>query len=123
MKACPGLAVMGTMLVLASPAAAQGPSVEGGDTNQAGPNPPATRQVPPDSQSVAVDPRALAAIGPSGPRLFGSVDLADNAHFGVGLFSVVGSTEKEQLRRRMDPTRAFLPAATRVAAVGFSMRF
>jgi hypothetical protein len=51
------------------------------------------------------------------------VPVADNVALGVGLFSVVGITEKEQLRRRLDPARAMLHSSdTRVAAVGMSLR-
>ena len=75
-------------------------------------------------QNVALDARGLLpAEDPTAPRLFGSVPVADNVAIGVGLFSVVGTTEKEQMRRRLDPSREFLRSGTRVAAVGMSLRF
>jgi hypothetical protein len=124
MRRFAGLAVMGIMLVLASPAAAQDRSVEGGEVNSQGATPVQSRHRALATQAINADPQGFVAEQyPSGPRMFGSLPVADNVRVGVGLFSVLGSTEKEQLRRRMDPARAFLPADTRVAAVGFSLRF
>lgn len=123
MRRYTGLAVMGIMLVLASPAAARDRSVEGGEISN-GTAPAQSRHralVLPEATEPSQD--FVAQQYPSGPRMIGSLPVADNVRIGVGLFSVVGSTEKEQLRRRMDPARAFLPADTRVAAVGFSLRF
>ncbi|HEX8262572.1 MAG TPA: hypothetical protein VF547_06840 [Allosphingosinicella sp.] len=123
MKGFVGLAVMGMMLVLASPATARDRPGEGGEARSFGTAPAASRSalVP---QTVALDEKGLLpAVDPSAPRLFGSVPVADNVALGVGLFSVVGTTEKEQLRRRLDPSREFLRSGTRVAAVGMSLRF
>jgi hypothetical protein len=75
-------------------------------------------------QNIALDPQDMVPVeDPTAPRLFGSLPVADNLAVGVGLFSVLGSTEKEQMRRRLDPAREFLGSGTRVAAVGMSLRF
>jgi hypothetical protein len=123
MRGIAGLAVLGMMLVLASPATARDRSGAGGEAKSFGTAPAASRSalVP---QIIALDERGIVpAVDPSAPRLFGSVPVADNVSLGVGLFSVVGATEKEQLRRRLDPSREFLRSGTRVAAVGMSLRF
>ena len=125
MRGFAGLAVTGMMLVLASPAAALDRSAEGGEAKRFGAMPAQGRPGTLVPQSVALDPRGLTpAEDPSEPRLFGSVPVAENVAVGVGLFSVVGATEKEQIRRRMDPAREMLGnSGTRVAAVGMSLRF
>jgi hypothetical protein len=125
MRGFAGLAVTGMMLVLASPAAALDRSVEGGEAKRFEAVPAQSRPGTLVPQRVALDPKGLApAEDPSEPRLFGSVPVAENVAVGVGLFSVVGTTEKEQIRRRMDPAREMLgSSATRVAAVGMSFRF
>lgn len=123
MRATAGLAVMGMMLVLGSPATARDRPGEGGEARRIGAVPAESR----DSltpQILDMDDRGLvSAVDPSAPRLFGSLPVSDNVDFGVGLFSVVGTTEKEQMRRRLDPSREFLRSGTRVAAVGMSLRF
>ncbi|HEX8309129.1 MAG TPA: hypothetical protein VF645_12010 [Allosphingosinicella sp.] len=121
-----GFAVTGTMLVLASPAAALDRTVvEGGEVKSFGAVPVQARPGALVPQNVALDSKDLApAEDPSQPRLFGSLPVAENVAVGVGLFSVVGTTEKEQVRRRMDPAREMLGSSgTRVAAVGMSLRF
>lgn len=125
MKHCAGLAVTGIMLVLASPATARDRPTEGGEAKSFGTAPAASRLRALVPQNVALDARGLLPTAdPSAPRMFGSVPVADNVDLGVGLFSVIGGTEKEQLRRRMDPAREFLGSSgTRVAAVGMSLRF
>ena len=125
MRGYAGLAVTGMMLVLASPAAALDRSVEGGEAKSFGTAPAQSRTNSLVPQNVALDAKDLVpAEDPSAPRLFGSVPVADNLAVGVGLFSVVGTTEKEQMRRRLDPAREFLGSpGTRVAAVGMSLRF
>jgi hypothetical protein len=123
MRGFAGLAVTGMMLVLASPATARDRPGEGGEARSFA-TAPATGRTTVNSQTVTLDARDLVpAVDPTAPRLFGSVPVADNVALGVGLFSVVGATEKEQLRRRMDPSREFLRSGTRVAAVGMSLRF
>jgi hypothetical protein len=110
------------MLVLASPATAQDRPASEGEAKRSGPVAQRSGVLVP--QSVALDSRGLLpAEDPSTPRLFGSVPVASNVNLGVGLFSVVGTTEKEQMRRRQDPAREFLGSGTRVAAVGMSLRF
>ena len=123
MRGCAGLAVTGMMLVLASPAAALDRPGEGGEARSFA-TAAATSRTAVNSQLMALDERGVvAAVDPTAPRLFGSLPVADNVDLGVGLFSVVGSTEKEQVRRRMDPIREFRRSDTRVAAVGMSLRF
>ena len=125
MRGFAGLAVTGMILVLASPAAALDRSAEGGEVKSFGAVPAQSRPGTLVPQNVAFDPKDLApAEDPSAPRLFGSVPVAENVAVGVGLFSVVGTTEKEQIRRRMDPAREMLGSSgTRVAAVGMSLKF
>lgn len=124
MRGHAGLAVMGTMLVLASPAAARDRPVETGEAKSFGIATAQGRANTHVPQNVALDSRGLSpAEDPTAPRLFGSLPVAENVALGVGLFSVVGTTEKEQMRRRLDPARDFLDSGTRVAAVGMSLRF
>lgn len=124
MKHCAGLAVTGIMLVLASPAAALDRPGEGGEARSFA-TATANGRTAVNSQIMILDERGLVpAVDPSAPRLFGSLPVADNVALGVGLFSVVGTTEKEQLRRRLDPSREYQGrSGTRVAAVGMSLRF
>ncbi|MEA3064189.1 MAG: hypothetical protein QOJ27_624 [Sphingomonadales bacterium] len=123
MRGYAGLAVMGTMLVLASPAAARDRSGAGGEARSFATATATSRTV--NSQAMILDERGLVpAVDPTAPRMFGSVPVADNVALGVGLFSVVGITEKEQWRRRLDPALQYGGStATRVAAVGMSLRF
>jgi ABC-type Fe3+/spermidine/putrescine transport system ATPase subunit len=113
------------MLVLAPPAAALDRSVEGGEAKRFKAVPAQSRQSSLVPQNVALDPKDIELEeDPSAPRLFGSLPVAENVAVGVGLFSVLGTTEKEQIRRRMDPAREMLGSSgTRVAAVGLSLRF
>ncbi len=125
MKGHAGLAVMGMIMVLASPAAALDRSVEGGEAKRFGTMPAQSRTDIPISQNVVLDSKdVLPTEDPSEPRMFGSLPVADNLAVGIGLFSVVGTTEKEQMRRRLDPAREWLgDSGTQVAAVGMSLRF
>lgn len=125
MRGYAGLAVTGMMLVLAPPAAALDRSVEGGEARSFDAVPAQSRAGTLIPQNVALDSMdSLPAEDPSEPRLFGSLPVADNLAVGIGLFSVVGTTEKEQMRRRLDPAREMLGGSgTRVAAVGMSFRF
>jgi hypothetical protein len=124
MRGYAGLAITGMMLVLAMPATARDRSMEVGEATSFGIAPAQGRANTLVPQTVALDSRGvLPAEDPSAPRLFGSLPVADNVALGVGLFSVVGTTEKEQLRRRMDPSREYRGSDTRVAAVGMSLRF
>jgi hypothetical protein len=112
------------IMVLASPAAALDRSAEGGEAKSFGAVPAQSRPNALVPQNVALDATDMVpAEDPSAPRLFQSLPVADNMAVGVGLFSVLGTTEKEQMRRRMDPAREFLGSGTRVAAVGMSLRF
>jgi hypothetical protein len=125
MRVHAGLAVTGMMLVLASPAAALDRSAEGGEAKRFETAPAQSRPSMMVPQNVALDSEGIVlAEDPSAPRLFGSLPVAENLAVGVGLFSVVGTTEKEQVRRRLDPAREMLGSSgTRVAAVGMSLRF
>jgi hypothetical protein len=123
MRGFAGLAVTG-MMVLASPCAALDRSVEVGEAKSFGAVPAHSRSGTLVPQEVALDEKARGpAQDPSEPRLFGSLPVAENMAVGVGLFSVLGTTEKEQVRRRLDPAREFLGSGTTVAAVGMSLRF
>ena len=123
MKGFAGLAVTGMMLVLAAPATARDRPGEGGEARSFETAQAASRGAL-VSQIVVLDERGIVpTVDPSAPRLFGSVPVGDNVAVGVCLFSVVGTTEKEQMRRRLDPSREFLRSGTRVAAVGMSLRF
>jgi hypothetical protein len=115
---------MGMMLVLASPATARDRSGVGGEARSFATAAAASRTAV-HSQAMILDERGLVeAVDPTAPRLFGSVPVGDNVALGVGLFSVLGTTEKEQWRRRLDPAREYGgSSATRVAAVGMSLRF
>ena len=125
MRGYAGLAVTGMILVLASPAAALDRSVEGGEARSFGAVPAQSRAGTMVPQNVTLDSKdMMPAEDPTAPRLFGSLPVAENVALGVGLFSVVGTTEKEQIRRRLDPAREMLGnSGTRVAAVGMSLRF
>ena len=121
MKRFTGLAVTGTMLALALPAAAKGQTVEGGETRPYGPILGArASSLPVPSRRQVAEP---APAQPSGGRLFGGVAVGDNAEVGIGLFTILGATEKKLVRRRTQPDAALRTDVTRVAAVGFSMRF
>ena len=124
MRGFAGLAVTGTMLVLASPAAALDRSGEGGEAKSLGAVPAHSRSRTLVPQNVALDASPVAPAEDPSARLFRSLPVAENFALGVGLFSVLGTTEKEQVRRRLDPAREFLGSSdTRVAAVGMSLRF
>ncbi|MEA3009085.1 MAG: hypothetical protein QOJ91_777 [Sphingomonadales bacterium] len=124
MRGFAGLAVTGTMLVLASPAAALDRSAEGGEAKSFGAVPAHSRSRTLVPQIVALDSAAVPPAEDSLATRFRSLPVTENIAVGVGLFSVVGTTEKEQMRRRLDPAREFLgTSGTRVAAVGMSLRF
>lgn len=124
MRGSAGLAVTGMMLVLATPSAARDRSMEVGEATRFESGPATSRAGTLVPQSVVLDAKdVVPAEDPSAPRLFRSLPVADNVAVGVGLFSVVGTTEREQMRRRLDPAREYRGSATRVAAVGMSLRF
>ena len=126
MKGFAGLAVTGMMLVLSSPATARDRNkMEGGEARSFRPVVAASRHLSQVSQSTELDSRGVVpTMDPTAPRLLRSLPVAENVDLGVGLFSVVGITEKEQVRRRLDPVRAMRGSSgTRVAAVGMSLRF
>jgi hypothetical protein len=124
MRGFAGFAVTGTMLVLASPAAALDRSLGDGEAKSSGAVPAHNRSRTLVPQNVTLDAAAAPAEDSSASQLFRSLPIAENVALGVGLFSVLGSTEKEQVRRRLDPSREFLGSSdTRVAAVGMSLRF
>jgi hypothetical protein len=123
-----GLAVQGLALILASPAAAQGRFVEGGEYQSYGP-------APPDESGAALPREArvlnfsadegLDASGrpAAGSGIVGSLPLAVNADLHLGLISVVHAGARELDRRRTDLSREIRPPQSRVAAVGVSLRF
>ena len=126
-KICTGLAVTGLVLSLASPCAAQGQAVEDGELNRMGAR-AEDRAGPlfPQGQGLRIVREEVVqrdGSPASRTKLIGSVPMADNVDFGVGIFSVVGQSEKELLRQRNDPLRDARPKDRRVAAVGMSIRF
>lgn len=69
----------------------------------------------------ARDPYQLRAD--AAPQRLVSLPVADDLNLGVGMFSIVGSTEKEMIRRRIEPLTDVRARDSRVAAVGLSLRF
>ena len=113
MRHLTGLAVTGLTLVLALPAAAQDRPVEGGEY-QIG-------ATAPDSQQKRY--RHQAPAPPPTSRIVGGLRLSDKAELGFGLFSVVGSTEKEIVRRRTNPSGDYRMKESKSAGLGLSLRF
>ena len=124
-----GLAALGTALALAIPAAAQRQGSGGGEiaaegTAPAG-RPEATRFAGPHADPNLTLRDTAVPESDLSTRLVGTLPLMEGVDLdlGVGLFSVLGETEKKSARRRTDPRLGVDSADTRVAAVGFSMRF
>ncbi|MFN3388154.1 MAG: hypothetical protein ACK40O_04435 [Allosphingosinicella sp.] len=117
-RKCRGLAVTGLVLAAAFPAAAYAQDKGSGEYRnaRAAPSPYGDRLGPEIRPGEAVAP-------PAETRLIESIPLAENAQVGLGFFSVVGSTEKEQIRRRTDPALTLRDRGSRVAGAGFSIRF
>lgn len=111
MRHLTGLAVTGLTLVLALPAAAQDRPVEGGEYRQDAMRAPMQLSRPPGPP-----PRADT-------RIVGGLRLAKDAELGVGLFSVVGPSEREIVRRRTDPGADFRARDGRSAGLGLTLRF
>lgn len=118
----------GLLLALASPAAAQGPDpaegdYRGGDSSSAWDADESDFGT--DADLVPVDARSFDGTprGRGRDRIVGSLTLAGNADVKVGLISVVHAAPKELARRRIDIGREVRPPESRVAAVGFSLRF
>jgi hypothetical protein len=118
MRGCTGLAAV-TACLAATSAYAQ--AEDGGEYRiKALGTEALTARRPFDAQRILPDPQAPAAPD---TRLLRSLPVADNFDFGVGIFSVVGETEKETMRRRTDPTQEVHGQRSKVAAVGLSLRF
>jgi hypothetical protein len=103
-------------LLAAFPAAAHAAGNDRGDyavtaVRGALPAPDRQRARDPDQAPVA------------GPQRFVSLLAAPDLDVGVGMFSVIGSTEKEMIRRRTEPATDVRTRDGRVAAVGLSLRF
>lgn len=112
MKTFAGLAVQGMLLVLASPAAAQGRSVEGGEHRTYRPMAPRPHSVP--VPTAATEPRiSLAEMLP----------LPPSADLNVGFLSIPAATGREMARRRTDFSREGRRGRTGAAALGLSLRF
>lgn len=77
--------------------------------------------VPAADRQRARDPDQ--APGADRPQRFVSLLAAPDLDVGVGMFSVIGSTEKEMVRRRIEPLTDVRARDSRVAAVGLSLRF
>ena len=123
------LAALGTILALALPAAAQGQASGGGEIESESEAAPERRQATRFAGPHA-DPNLTLGDtdvpdSARATRLVGTVSVTDgmDVDLGLGLFSVVGETEKKSVRRRTDPRLAVDAADTRVAAIGFSLRF
>ena len=127
-----GLAVTGMFMALASPAAAEGREAGGGEAREKAPRGAEMALPRREARSVQsivqrrarlpeISQGALVA-GPQPPML-GTVPLTGQASVGVGLFSIVGATEKEMVRRRTDPSLSVRPRDGKVAAVGLNLRF
>jgi hypothetical protein len=111
------------MLALASPAAAQGRTAGGGETNAKAQKRADARQSILQRRDRLPDLPQASLVAGRPPPMLGTVPVSEDASVGVGLFSVVGATEKELVRRRTDPTYTVRPRDGRVAAVGFQLRF
>lgn len=117
-RKCHGLAVTGLVLAAAFPAAAYAQDAGAGEYRNAQRAPtPYEARLGPEIRS------GDAAAPPAATRLIESFPLAENAQIGLGLFSVVGSTEKEQIRRRTDPAYSLRERRGRMAGAGVSIRF
>ena len=112
-----GLAVTGFIL-LALPAAAGAQDKRGGERqNQA----PAA-----DAGSHFRNSLRMRDIGPApvdNTHMIESVELAGTAEIGLGLFSVIGTSEREQIRRRTAPATEVRDRDRRLPGVGMSIRF
>ena len=128
-RLCAGLAISGTMLGLASAAGAQGRPVEALEAGKSAPV-----LIEPERGPLFRDQRRGFSLSQqsfvredgspgSGTRLIGSLPVSDSVDVGVGIFSIVGQTEKESVRRRTDPQRDVRVRDGRMAAVGFALRF
>lgn len=129
MRGCTGLAAMGMVLLLASPAAALERRPGAGESKRqkarSAPAPrPAFITAPAQRPNLA-ERRIVELTAPpaSELRTRETVSVADNIDFGVGLYTVVGETEKKSMRRRTDPRLDTGGADTRVAAIGLRLRF
>ena len=65
----------------------------------------------------------IALEGKGSTAMLRSLPVAEGVDFGVGLFAVVGASEKELVRRRTDPAPEVRSRDRRVPAVGMSLRF
>jgi hypothetical protein len=77
--------------------------------------------LPADERQRARDPYQLPAEAV--PQRLVSLPVSGDLNVGVGMFSIVGSTEKEMIRRRTEPATDVRTRDGRVAAVGLSLRF
>ena len=116
-RGCKRLAIAALPLLAGVPAAAQAAGNGPGDYAVT-----AVRSGPTaDQRQRAREPGQ--APGVSGPQRFVSLPVAGDLSVGLGLFSIVGSTEKEMVRRRTEPSTDVRTREGRVAAVGLSLRF
>ena len=112
-----GLAVTGFIL-LAVPAAAGAQDKRGGEQqNQA----PAAAADGHFRNSLRMRDIGPAPVDDS--RMLESVALAGRAEIGLGLFSVIGTSEREQIRRRTAPSVDVRDRDRRLPGVGMSIRF
>ena len=118
MRGCTGLAALSACLA-AFPASAQSEDRGEYKMKDMGREAPAAER-PFDAQRM---PAGRPAPAEPGTRLISTVPVADNFDLGIGIFSVVGETEKETVRRRTDPSHEIISRRSKVAAVGLSLRF
>ena len=112
-----GLAVTGFIL-LALPAAAGAQEQRGGEQkNQASAA---------DADSHFRNSLRMRDLGPApvdNTRMLESVALADRGEIGLGVCSVIGTSEREQIRRRTAPSVDVRDRDRRLPGVGMSIRF
>ena len=126
MRGCTGLAVAGLLLSLALPEPAEArPGAGVAKKHRAKARVPAptfitaTREPIQDRQEIVRDDPALAVSQP----MLQQMTVADRFDIGIGLYSVVGQTEKREMRERTDPRIEVRPGETRVGGVGLRLSF
>lgn len=110
-----GLAVTGIVLLAALPAAAGAQEREGGERN--------ITSMADRAQRAAPHFQEEEGLAPGRTLMIESVELDEDAQVGIGLFSVIGVSDKEQIRRRTAPRIEVRDRDRRIAAVGLSLRF
>jgi hypothetical protein len=124
MRGCTGLAAL-TLSLAAFPALAQEPG--DGGYRMKGLSPGAAAPLFEGQRPGLNLAREDVVRGDGSPatrtRLFGSLPVYEGLDVGIGIFSVIGETEKQMVRRRTDPSHEVGGQDSKVAAVGLSLRF